>query len=90
MYKVSSNDRSFSLIMKDKGTAKRLVDAKFIGRGSKRFTGMLCSEQIVSLRIHWLPLYYQDGLLNALFCDYGEVSDVKHMKSSYTNICTND
>ena len=64
------------------------MDAKFIGRGSKRFAVMLCSEQIVSLRIYWLPLYYQDPLLNAISCDYGEVLDVKHMKSSYTNVCT--
>ena len=88
LYKVSSNDRSFNLTMKDRHTAKRLMDAKFIGRGSKRFTVMLCSEQIVSLRVHWLPLYYQDRLLKAIFCDYGEVLEVKHNKTSYTNVCT--
>ena len=88
LYKVSPNDRSFSLIIKDKDTAKRLMEMKYIGRGSKRFTVMLCSEQIVSLRVHWLPMYYQDRLLKAIFCDFGEVLEVKHMKTSYTNVCT--
>ena len=88
IYKVSPNDRFISLIMKDKDTAKRLMEMKYIGRGSKWFTVMLCSEQIVSLRVHWLLMYYQDRLLKAIFCDFGKVLEVKHMKSSYTYVCT--
>ena len=44
------------------------------------------AEQVVSLRIHWLPLYYEDRILMTMLCLYGEGVDIKYMKSTYGNI----
>ena len=43
-------------------------------------------EQGVTLRIQWLPLFYDNRILKAIFCDYGEIMDIRMCKSPYANI----
>lgn len=63
------------------------MDLKVIGCGKGQFGVVSLSEQTVKLKIHWLPLYFSNRLLKAIFCDYGEVLDVNFCKSSYAHVC---
>lgn len=80
LYKVSQNDFSYSLFLSNEEVLKNLVDKRVISVVSMY-------EQTVRLKIHWLPLFYENRLLKAIFCDFGEVSDVQMCKSSYANVC---
>lgn len=86
LYKVSANDSSYSLFLSNEGVVQKLKSKKVIGSGKTRFTVMSMSEQVVNLRIHWLPLYYDNRILKAIFCDYGEVLDIRMCKSSFANL----
>ena len=39
-------------------------------------------EQIVTLRVHWLPLYMDNSLLREVFAEYGKVKDVVMLKQA--------
>ena len=69
LYKVSANDYSFSLLLSNEGTVNSLRDKKVIGNNKVKLNVISMAEQIVTLRVHWLPLYYD----NRLLCEYGEV-----------------
>lgn len=86
MYKVSSNDSSYSIFLADEEALQSLKDKKVIGNSRVKFNVVSMSEQVVTLRVHWLPLYYDNRLLKAIFCDYGEVLDVKMCKSSHARL----
>ena len=87
LYKVSSTDFSYSLYVSNEDVKKRLTDLKVIGSGKGQFGVVCLTEQTVKLKIHWLPLYYSNRLLKAIFCDYGDVLDVSMCKSSYAHVC---
>ena len=73
---MSSTDYSYSLFVTSEAVRKRLMYLKVIDCGRGQFGVVSLSEQTVKLKIHWLPLYYSNRLLKAIFCDYGEVLDV--------------
>lgn len=86
LYKVSANDYSYSLFLSNEGILQKLKNKKVIGTGNTRFNVVSMSEQVVTLRVHWLPLFYDNRILKAIFCDYGEVLDIRMCKSSYANL----
>ena len=85
LYKVSANDYSFSLFLSNEGTVN-LRDKKVIGNNKVKLNVISMAEEIVTLRVHWLPLYYDNRLLKAIFCEYGEVLDIRMCKSSHANL----
>ena len=87
LYKVSASDPGFSLFLSDEKALQTLMNKKVIGK-SKKFSQVNMNEQVVSLRIHWLPLFYDNRHSKAVLCDYGEVLDVKLCKTSHTNVVT--
>ena len=87
MYKVSPNDFTYSLLLNNSEAKKLLIDKKVIGEGKKQFSVVRMTEQCVKLKIHWLPLFYDNMLLDAVFSDYGEVLKIDKCKSAYANVC---
>ena len=55
IYKVSAHDNSYSVQLTTRDTVNRLKKQGIIGSGNFRFNAISMSEQVVSLRIHWLP-----------------------------------
>ena len=51
---------------------------------------MKLSEQVVSLRVHWLPLYYDSLLLTEILDPFGEVLDVNMLRSAHADCVTFD
>ena len=86
LYKVSANDYSFSLFLSNEGTVNSLRDKKVIGNSKVKLNVISMAEQIVTLRVHWLPLYYDNRLLKAILCEYGEILDIRMCKSSHANL----
>ena len=63
-----------------------LRDKKVIRNNKVKLNVISMAEQIVTLRVHWLLLYYDNRLLKAIFCEYGEVLDIRMCKSSHANL----
>ena len=87
LYKVSVTDLSYLLYLSNDTIQRQLRALKIIGSGKCQFSVVAMNEQTVRCKIHWLPLYYSDRLLKAIFCDYGEVLEIQMCKSSYANVC---
>ena len=86
LYKESAKDNSYQVFLANDAALKYLLDKKVISNGKTRFTVTSMAEQVVKVRVHWLPLYYDNRILKAIFCDYGEIIDIKMCKSSYANV----
>ena len=86
LYKVGAFDKSWSVLLSNEQTVARLKELKNVRSGRTNFFVTSMAEQVVSLRVHWLPLYYEDRILKAMLCLYGEVVDIKNMTSTYGNI----
>ena len=87
LYKVSVTDLSYLLYLSNDTIQRQLRALKIIGTGKCQFSVVAMNEQTVRCKIHWLPLYYSDRLLKAIFCDYGEVLEIQMCKSSYAHVC---
>lgn len=86
LYKVSSADPSFSVFLSNEEVLNRLKEKQRLSNGKINLSVTSMAEQIVTVRVHWLPLYYDNRLLKAIFCDYGEVLDVRMCKSSHEKL----
>lgn len=86
LYKVSAADNSYSLFLANEEVLTRLKEAKFLEIGKIKLMVISMSEQIVTIRAHWLPLFYDNRILRAMLCDYGEVLEIRMCKSSYANL----
>lgn len=51
---------------------------------------MKINEQVVTLRIHWLPLYFDNSILYEIFGQFGEILSVKMLKTAHANVVTFD
>lgn len=85
-YKVSANDSSFSIFMGNEEIVRRLKEKKFLEVDKLKFMVMCMTEQLVSIRVHWLPLFYDNRIVKAMLSDYGEIQDIRMCKSSYANL----
>ena len=45
--------------------------------GSCYYQVMKMDEQIVNIRVHWLPLNFKNSLLHEIFSMYGEVMSIE-------------
>ena len=44
---------------------------------------MKMNEQVVSLRIHWLPIYFENAILREIFEADGKIMDIKMLKTAH-------
>lgn len=85
IYKVSASDSCFSVLFKDQSTVKHLTRLGKLSSPKFTFDLVHMSQQVIKLRVHWLPLFYGDSL-KSVFCEYGEVIEVKRLKTAHDNV----
>ena len=56
---------------------------KKVKMGTTEFDIVKMNEQIVNLRVHWLPLFYDSLILNEIFDSFGEVLNVTMLKCAH-------
>lgn len=83
IFKVSASDNSFSVVLKSKEAVDKLAAQEYIYFKRGKFSIVKMSEQIVKLRVHWLPLFYNDSLLKYIFSDFGKVLAVERLKTAH-------
>ena len=70
VYKVSAFDNSFSVMPAYPDTVEALISHGNIRTDRNKFRIMNMSEQIVTLRIHWLPIYFDNAILREILSQY--------------------
>lgn len=86
IYKVSAYDHSYSIQCKYSDTVEKLIELKKLTCGRANFEIMKMTEQVVNLRIHWLPLFYDNLILEEIFGQYGEILDIEMLKTSHEKL----
>ncbi|MCU7836931.1 MAG: hypothetical protein KZQ83_16970, partial [gamma proteobacterium symbiont of Taylorina sp.] len=86
IFKVSQFDSTFSVLLANTDTVNKIDKLGQIKTNKVTFDVMKMDEQIVNIRIHWLPLYYTNTLIKAMLCEYGEVMDVRMMHSTHEKV----
>ena len=51
---------------------------------------MSITERNVSLRIHWLPTYYDNSIIKEIFSDFEKVLSIDDLKTAHENRVTLD
>ena len=90
VYKVSASDLSFTVQFKYSDTLEHVAAMKKNKVGEYDCDIMKLSEQAVSLRVHWPPLYYDSLLLTEILDPFGEVLDVNMLRSAHADCVTFD
>ena len=90
IYKVSALDNSYSIQLGFSDTVERVAALKSITAGDTKFDIMKLDEQVVSLRVHWLPLYYDNLLLNEILDSFGNVMSVNYLRTAHAECVTLD
>ena len=83
IYKVSVKDSSYSVLFKYDDAMLMMHKKGSILINKVVFNIMKMDEQIVTLRVHWLPLYMDNSLLREVFAEYAKVIDVVMLKTSH-------
>ena len=86
IFKVSASDPSYSLLVAYPDTADKLRRKKVLKDKNLVLDVMMMNEQIVNIRVHWLPIYYDGSILREIFAEYGEVLDIKMNKTSHAKL----
>ena len=74
------------MIVTYQDSAEKLRRKKVLKHNDLIFDVMMINEQIVTIRVHWLPIYYDGSILREIFAEYGEVLDIKINKTSYAKL----
>ena len=90
VYKVSAFDSSFCVEFKYMDTLEHVTKLPCIRAGNTDFDVMRLDEQVVTLRVHWLPLYYDNLLLTEVFEPFGQVMKCNSLKSAHADCVTFD
>ena len=90
IYKVSHNNPSFSVQFGFSVTCDMVYALSQLKVRDTIFEIMRLNEQIVNLRVHWLPLYFDKMILTEIFENFGEVLDVSMLKTAYAHHTTFD
>ena len=67
---------------------QQLKDQEVLSYRNKVFTFTQLGKQVLTLRLHWLPLYISDNLIRSVFSDYGTVLGVERASADYGNLRT--
>ena len=57
---------------------------------NRDFEILRLNEQMVSIRVHWLPPYYDNLILHEVFQEFGQVTNVTSLKTAHANCTTLD
>ena len=90
IYKVSAADSAFSIYFKFNDTVGNILQIGEINAGNVTFQTMRMTEQIVTIRVHWLPLYYDDALLKEILGEFGEVQEIRLLRTAHANVVVFD
>ena len=88
IFKVSPTDNSFSILLKYDNSIQTFIETASLKAGNMIYDIMKMAEQVVTVRVHWLPIFYDSSILYELFSKYGEVLDIKMMKTDHAKITT--
>lgn len=86
IYKVSAFDRDYSILLKYRDAVDRLISLGKLTQGNYTYDVMKMTEQVVTLRIHWLPLFFDNLILKEIFNQYGEILDITMSKTSHEKL----
>ena len=90
VYKVSAFDPSFSVMLKFSDTVELVSSKRKMRVNGNSYQIMKMNEQVVSIRVHWLPLYFDNSILHEILGQFGEVLSVKLLKTAHANVVTFD
>ncbi|MCG8032949.1 MAG: hypothetical protein JAZ03_12335 [Candidatus Thiodiazotropha taylori] len=86
IFKVSALDNSYSVLFKFKDSVDSFISLKQIKAGPCTFDVMKMTEQIVNIRVHWLPLYYDNSIVREVLQQFGEIMDIKMSTTSHEKL----
>ena len=84
--KVSSTDNTYSVQMRFEDTVEAIVEKGEFYIGGNQFDIMELTEQIVTVRVHWLPLYFDNVILEEIFSEYGQVLGISMTKTAHAKL----
>ena len=90
VYKVSAFDPSFSVMLKFSDTVELVSSKRKMQVNGNSYQIMKMNEQVVSIRVHWLPLYFDNRILHKILGQFGEVLNIKLLKTAHANVVTFD
>lgn len=90
IFKVSSFDRSYSVMLAYSDSVEKLIQKGVVTSGNCEYATMKMTEQIVSLRVHWLPVYYDNSIIYDIFSEFGKVMSVDMLKTAHREHVTLD
>ena len=79
---------SLSTLLKYDDSITPFIEAACLKAGNMMYDIMKMAEQVVAVRVHWLPIYYDSSILYELCSKYGVVLDIKMMKTAHAKITT--
>ena len=68
--------------------AEKLKSQQQIKCGSTSLDVMNMTEQIISIRVHWLPIFYDNGIIQDMLSLYGDVIEVKMLTTEHAKLST--
>ena len=86
IFKVSANDTSYSVLLAENESVEKMHQIGRIQAGKIHFDIMKMTDQIVNLRIHWLPIFYDNSILREIFSQYEKILDIKMMKTAHEKL----
>ena len=90
IYKVSPSDSVYSVLFKFTDIADLVVSWGSLLAGKASFDSMKLNEQVVNVRVHWLPLFYDNSILREILSDYGEILEFKMLKAAHEKVVVLD
>ena len=90
VYKVSALDSSFSVMLSYADSVGDLLSHGEVRNERNRFKIMRMSGQVVTVRIHWLPIYFDNSILKEILSQYGEVVEIRMLKSAHAEVVAFD
>ena len=90
VYKVSQFDSTYSIQFKFRDTMDKISALKTLTVANRQFEILKLNEQMVTIRVHWLPLYYDSLILHEIFQDFGQVTNITSLKTAHANCVTLD
>ena len=88
IYKVSAFEYAYSVLLNYEDSAEKLKSLLQNECGDTVCDVMQMSEQIITLRIHWLPMYFDNSIIQEMLNLYGEVINVKMIKTEHAELST--
>ena len=86
IFKVSPFDNSYSILFVYEDTIQRIIDLKQLKCGNNQFDVMKMTEQVITARVHWLPIYFDNSLLREIFNQFGSVMNISMCKTAHAKL----